>query len=67
MSNSPAPLLPPDIDLRDVPIPREFFARLAVQEFGVRYEDALDHINKVADELEGRKAAQKRKAGRRRP
>lgn len=51
-SDLPAPLVPASMDLRDVPIPREFFARLAVREFGISYEEAIAFANAAADRIE---------------
>jgi hypothetical protein len=61
----PPPLVPPEIDLRNVPIPREAFARLAVAEFGIDIEVARDFINEAADRVEGKRPSARPKARRR--
>lgn len=48
----PAPLVPPHVDLRGIPIPREAFARMAVLHFGISIEEARAHVGRVADALE---------------
>lgn len=52
LSMFPPPPIPPDIDLRDMPIPRDFFARLAVETFGISYAVALRMTNEAADRIE---------------
>lgn len=49
----PPPLVPPEVDLRDVPIPRELFAQMAVEHFGIDIETARRWTNDAADRVEG--------------
>lgn len=44
----PEPLVPPDVDLRDVPVPIEAFIELAMKEFGVSRKKAEEMVLEVA-------------------
>ncbi|MCX5516214.1 hypothetical protein [Kaistia algarum] len=53
-SGLPAPLVPPEVDLRDTPPPRDLFISMAMQQFGLSREaatalvdDALQGVNNV--------------------
>jgi hypothetical protein len=48
----PAPLVAADVDLRGSPIPKEFFAQLAVTEFGVSIEEARAFVDQAANRME---------------
>lgn len=64
----PAPLVAPEVDLRDIPIPRDYFAQLAVLEFGVSIEETRAFVDRVADRMEGvavEEAKLRRKSSRR--
>ena len=65
MSELPPPPYGPEIDAHDAPIPREALARLAVAEFGIDYETALDFANEAADRIERRRSRQVRRAEQR--
>lgn len=51
MSNLPAPLTPPDCDVRGIEPPWEAFVRLAVEWFGIAEEDARRHIDGLRREF----------------
>lgn len=52
-STLPEPLVPAEVDLRDVPIPREAFARAAALHFGIDLECARAFVDGAADLIEG--------------
>jgi hypothetical protein len=43
----PDPLVPAEVDLRDVPIPLDAFIELAMSQFGMTREDAEAHIREI--------------------
>ena len=65
MPNLPAPFVPPEVDLRDVPIPRDFFAHLAVETFGISYATARRIIDQGTSKA-ARAGSHKSGKGRRR-
>ena len=52
MTELPQPPHGFEVDVRDVPIPREAFARAAAMAFQMSVKDALAHINRIADAIE---------------
>jgi hypothetical protein len=60
-----APLVPPEVDLRNVLIPREAFAQAGAKYFGIDIDVARAFVNEAADRLEGKKRNSARKTGRR--
>lgn len=46
MGDLPEPLVPADVDLRDVPMPRDILVKLAMQTFGVTEREADDFIQR---------------------
>lgn len=61
MTDRPAPFVPPDLDVRDLPIPREAFAQMAAAQFGISIEEARAHTDRVADAMEAEQAHRRRK------
>jgi hypothetical protein len=45
--NLPPPPVPPDLDLRDVPIPVDAFIEMAMKQFGVDRETATSMVLEV--------------------
>ena len=61
MSDLPKPLVPADVDLRGVPIPREAFAQMAVLQFGVTIEEARALVHEVVGKVEGKRSRKSRR------
>jgi hypothetical protein len=51
----PKPPVPPDCDLRDVPIPVDFFIEMAVSQFGITREEASAFIHEYIAKKHGAK------------
>lgn len=55
LTDAPPPPVPPDVDLRNVPIPISAFIKLAMSEFGVSRHEA----NKLASDAMARRCGAK--------
>ena len=51
----PAPPIPPDVDLRDVPPPIDLFIEMAMAQFGVSREEATKLMLEVQASIHGAK------------
>lgn len=49
----PAPPIPPDVDLRDVPPPIDLFIEMAMAQFGVSREEATKMVLEVQASTHG--------------
>ena len=49
MEALPHPLVPPDVDLSGLPLPRELFIEVFVHELGMSRSDAVALVNGVVD------------------
>lgn len=47
MTAPPPPMVPPEVDVSDMPLPREAFIRLAMEEFGVSLQEATELVDIV--------------------
>ena len=52
MSELPQPPYGPEVDVRDVPIPRDLFAGIAASTFKMSFEDARAQVDRIADAIE---------------
>ena len=54
MSKLPAPPFGPEVDVCDVPIPREAFAQMLAAQFGMPIADVRNYVDQRVDVMEGR-------------
>lgn len=56
------PLVPVYVDLRDMPVPREAFAQMAVLQFGITIEEARAQVARSADAIERNNQEKRRRS-----